>query len=85
MTEPVGVIGAVLLPIAWLLETYRTYEAGNLEAVDEKFVLLYVVGSALLTYHAFAIRDVVFIALNATMLMFTTTELVLLWQVKQEQ
>lgn len=78
-----GLLGAALLPIAWLFQTYRTYEAGNLEAVDPKFVVLYVIGSVLLTYHAFQLRDLAFIALNATMVMFTSTELFLLLHVKR--
>jgi len=80
-----GYIGASILPIAWLIETYRTYEAGNLEAVDPKFVALYVLGSFLLTVHAVQIRDLVFIALNLTMTMFTATELFLLLAVKRQQ
>ncbi|MDY6770214.1 MAG: hypothetical protein SVU88_04555 [Candidatus Nanohaloarchaea archaeon] len=80
----IGLLGAALLPVAWLLETYRTYEAGNLEAVDPKFPALYVVGSALLAYHAFQIRDLAFIVLNVAMALFTATELVLLLHVKGE-
>jgi uncharacterized protein with PQ loop repeat len=85
MSELVGLVGAAILPIAWLIETYRTYEAGNLEAIDPKFVALYVVGSFLLTVHAFQIRDLPFLALNLTMTMFTGTELGLLFLVKQQQ
>lgn len=80
-----GLVGTAILPIAWLVQTYRTYEAGNLEAIDPKFVALYVVGSALLTYHAFTIRDVPFIVLNATMTLFTATELWLLVAVKNRR
>lgn len=82
MVSGVGLVGAALLPLAWLLETYRTYEAGNLEAIDPKFVGLYVVASLLLAYHAFQIRDLAFIVLNVSMAMFTATELVLLLHVK---
>ncbi|MDY6761963.1 MAG: hypothetical protein SVY41_02860 [Candidatus Nanohaloarchaea archaeon] len=82
MVSVAGLLGAALLPVAWLLETYRTYEAGNLEAVDPKFVALYVVGSGLLAYHAFVIRDLPFIVLNTAMVMFTATELLLLLHVK---
>lgn len=84
MTSLVALLGAGLLPVAWLIQTYRTYEAGNLEAIDPKFVALYVVGSALLTYHAFTIRDMPFIVLNATMTMFTATEFALLVMVKRD-
>ncbi|MFB6265618.1 MAG: hypothetical protein ABEI07_00870, partial [Candidatus Nanohaloarchaea archaeon] len=79
----IGLAGAVMLPLAWLIETYRTYEAGNLEAVDPKFVALYVAGSLMLAYHAFTLRDLPFILLNVTMAMFAGTELVLLLQVKR--
>ncbi len=85
MVSGIGLLGAALLPIAWLIETYRTYEAGNLEAVDPKFVGLYIVASALLAYHAFQIRDLPFIVLNVTMVLFTSTELALLLRVKGEQ
>lgn len=80
-----GLLGAALLPVAWLIETYRTYEAGNLDAIDPRFVVLYVVGSGLLTVHAVQIGDLPFIVLNATMTMFTATELLLLVAVKRER
>lgn len=83
MASPIALLGAGLLPVAWLFQTYRTYNTGNLEAVDERFVVLYVVGSAILTYHAFMIRDLPFIVLNLTMTMFTGTELVLLTWMKR--
>lgn len=85
MAEWIGLLGAALLPVAWMFQTYRTYQAGNLEAVDPKFVVLYVVGSLLLTYYAFVIQDLPFIVLNATMVLFTGTELALLLTVKREQ
>ncbi|MFB6166638.1 MAG: hypothetical protein ABEJ62_00030 [Candidatus Nanohaloarchaea archaeon] len=83
MVSIAGLLGAALLPVAWLIETYRTYEAGNLEAVDPKFVAMYVIGSLLLAYHAFTLRDLPFILLNVTMVLFTSTELVLLVHVKR--
>ncbi|MCJ7479167.1 MAG: hypothetical protein MUP63_03255 [Candidatus Nanohaloarchaeota archaeon QJJ-7] len=83
MVSGIGLLGSALLPVAWLLETYRTYEARDLEAVDPKFVALYVLGSALLAYHAFQIQDLPFIVLNVTMVMFTGTELALLLHVKR--
>lgn len=83
MASSAGLLGAALLPVAWLFQTYRTYEAGNLEAVDPKFVALYVVGSGLLAYHSFVIRDLPFIILNMTMVLFTGTELGLLLAVKR--
>ncbi len=85
MSELIGLAGAAILPVAWLIETYRTYEAGSIEAVDPKFVALYVVGSFLLTVYAFQIRDLPFLALNLTMTMFTATELFLLLAVKRQQ
>lgn len=85
MSELIGLIGAGILPIAWLIETYRTYEAGNLEAVDPKFVALYVLGSFLLAVYSFQIQDLPFLVLNVTMTMFTATELFLLLAVKRSQ
>ncbi|MDY6765808.1 MAG: hypothetical protein SVW77_00415 [Candidatus Nanohaloarchaea archaeon] len=82
MVSAAGMVGAALLPVAWLIETYRTYEAGNLEAVDPRFVALYVVGSLLLAYHAFQLQDLPFIVLNVAMAMFTATELALLLRLK---
>ncbi len=82
MVSVAGYLGAGLLPLAWLFETYRTYEAGNLEAVDPKFPAIYVVGSLLLAYYALSIGDVPFLLLNLTMAMFTGTELMLLLKVK---
>lgn len=72
-----------MLPVAWILQTYHTYDVQDATAVNEYFVLMYVVGSGLLAYHAFMLRDLPFILVNMAMMLFTGTEFVMLQYVKR--
>lgn len=78
MVAEIGLLGALLLPVAWLLARHRAYEAGGVDAGDPRAAGLYAAASLLLAYHAFQLRDLPFIVLTVSMTMFTTTELLLL-------
>lgn len=83
MSEFIGLLGAVLLPLAWLLHTYRAHENGNLQETDPTIPALYAFASLLLLYHAFQVKDLAFIVLGLSMAMFTSTEFLLLLRVKR--
>lgn len=63
MPELVGIMGLVLIVIAWIPETIKTIKKLEKPARIE-FLVLYFLGSILLTTYAILIRDLVFITLN---------------------
>ncbi|MEK6888469.1 MAG: hypothetical protein AABX14_05995 [Candidatus Aenigmatarchaeota archaeon] len=69
----IGLIGALFILSAWVYETYRALEKG--ERLNIKFVLVYLVGNILLTYHAITIQDTVFIILNGAIGIMSLIEL----------
>lgn len=85
MSELVGMVGAVLFPMLWLVERYRLHGTMELEEVNPWYVLLYVAGSVLLLYYAFTVRNLPFVICFLMMSMFTLTEFVLLVGVRRSQ
>lgn len=71
----IGLIGAVLILLAWLPETYRTMKSKNIEALDVKFLIIYIIGSALLAVYSIQINDMPFTILNSTIALITLVEL----------
>ena len=59
-----GLAGLLFILIAWLPETWQNYKEKG-KNLNLKFVLLYLFGSAFLTYHAWLLNDMVFLSLNA--------------------
>ncbi len=62
MLEYIGFIGLTLLVVAWVPETIKSLKSGRTAKME--FLVLYFVGSILLTIHAIIIRDLVFTILN---------------------
>jgi MtN3 and saliva related transmembrane protein len=71
----IGLVGAVLILIAWLPETYRTIKSKNVEAIDIRFLVIYVTGSSLLAFYSIQINDVPFTILNSVIALITLIEL----------
>lgn len=84
MSELIGVLGALLFPAVWMLQRYRLYESVDLLEVNARYVFLYLLGSIVLTYHAFVIRDLSFILFSVMMTLFTATEYFLLLMMQRE-
>jgi len=59
-----GLIGILLILVAWLPETIKNLRAARVTTRFE-FLLLYTSGSLLLTIHAYILGDIIFIVLNA--------------------
>lgn len=61
--DPYGLLGIILILIAWLPETIK-----NIRTVDIpiriEFLILYTIGSFLLTIHAYILGDIIFLILN---------------------
>lgn len=74
-----GVVGLILLLFAWIPEEIRTLKSGNLEALDIKFLLLYISGSFILAYHSFRIEDTVFLLLNLIIGILSSIELLIVF------
>lgn len=77
MSELIGVLGASFLVIAWIAETYKTFKAGNVEAIDLKFVLLSIFAAVFLAFHSWIIQDLIFLFLNLILMTLFILELVL--------
>jgi len=60
----IGILGAVLLAASWLPETYQTIKNKRCDA-NLEFILIYVIAAILLTIYSIQIKDLVFIGLNA--------------------
>jgi len=63
MFEPIGLLGLIFLLIAWIPETIRNLRERRVKTRTE-FLILYMLGSLLLTIHAIILFDIVFIILN---------------------
>ena len=61
--EYLGVLGLLLILIAWIPETLQNYKEKG-KSLNLKFVMLYMFGSLFLSYHAYALKDMVFFILN---------------------
>ena len=63
MIPLIGLIGGVCIVLAFIPETIKTIKKGKVE-ISYSFLILYLIGSASLTYYAFILKDSVFMALN---------------------
>ena len=58
-----GVVGIVFILVAWLPETIKNLRSSRVN-IRMEFLILYTLGSLLLTVHALILADLVFIVLN---------------------
>ncbi len=82
ITMEIGLIGACFILSAWVYETYRALEKGD--KLNIKFILIYLAGNILLTYHAIMINDMTFIVLNGAIAIMSLIELELAMRRKQK-
>ncbi len=59
----IGIIGSVVLVIAWVWETYEGYKKHNI-SVHLHFSVLYITGNLLLTWYSWRIHSMVFFILS---------------------
>jgi uncharacterized membrane protein len=59
----VGIIGSILLIIAWVWETWENYEQHKI-SVHMHFSLLYITGNLLLTIYSWWIHSTIFFVLS---------------------
>lgn len=64
LSDPYGLVGILLILIAWLPETLKNLHAKKVKTRSE-FLVLYTAGSFLLTIHAIILGDLIFIILNS--------------------
>ena len=60
----VGILGLVLILVAWIPETFSTIKTKKV-GMRREFILLYLFGSLFLTLHSILLQDFVFLILNA--------------------
>ena len=73
-TVLIGIIGTVLLLVAWLTETYENIKKNNV-SIHRHFAIMYVVGIAILTIYSYQIKDPIFFWLNLLLLAAIVGEL----------
>ncbi|MEM7819464.1 MAG: SemiSWEET family transporter [Candidatus Aenigmatarchaeota archaeon] len=81
----IGIIGSLLILLAWVPETYRTIKTKNAEAIDIKFLILYLLGSFILVIYSIQINDIPFTILNSLISFISLIEMVLLLKKKIRQ
>jgi len=60
----IGILGAILLALAWLFETLESIKKHK-SLIDLKFTLIYLVGTVLLTIYSYQKNDYVFLGLQS--------------------
>jgi hypothetical protein len=69
----VGIIGSILLIIAWIWETLESYEKHNI-SVHLHFSLLYITGNLLLTWYSWQIHSTIFFVLSIILIIAILAE-----------
>lgn len=85
-TNPVGLIGAAVIVIAWLPSTYLVLRKKK-SSMNISFCLLFMFGAALLAFYSFQVDDVVFGILNCISVIFAITNFVFIprkWEKLEE-
>ncbi len=84
MLEYVGIVGLVLLIIAWVPETIKNWIERKITSRLE-FLIFYVAGSLLLAFHAYLIHDLVFLILNSLAFILSFINLVFYFAYKNKK
>ena len=74
MISTIGIIGLILLAIAWIPQTYSVIKRKE-SNIDFKFGVLYVLGSLILVYYSIKINDIIFIVLNSVVALMSAVSL----------
>jgi lipid-A-disaccharide synthase-like uncharacterized protein len=69
-----GIVGSVLILIAWLFETEESIRKHK-SLVDLKFAFIYIVGIILLTIYSIEINEMIFVALNIALTVLIVFEI----------
>lgn len=71
----IGIIGAILLIVAWVWETWEDYKAHKI-SMHLHFSILYVAGNLFLVYYSWKIGSLVFFILNIILILAILAETV---------
>jgi len=74
MTSTIGIIGLILLALAWIPQTYSIIKKEK-SHIDWRFGVLYTIGSSFLAYYSFQINDIVFMILNSIVALMSAISL----------
>jgi hypothetical protein len=69
----IGIVGSVLLTIAWIWETWENYEMHKI-SVHMHFSILYVTGNLLLAWYAWKIHSMIFFVLGIILIIAILAE-----------
>ena len=71
----IGIVGAVLLLVAWLFETFESIKKHK-ALIDLKFSLIYITSTILLTVYAYQRNDFVFFSVNICLIVLVLFEII---------
>jgi len=74
MINSVGIIGLVLLALAWIPQTIVIIKKEK-SSIDCRFGILYVIGSLVLVYYSIQIKDMIFLTLNSAVALMSAISL----------
>ncbi len=77
-TYIIGIIGAVTIILAWLVNLYKTLRQQG-HSIDPLFTGIYIIASATLTYYSFLIADSIFSILNGIATLLAVCEFAAYW------
>lgn len=64
----IGVIGSILLIIAWIWETWENYKKHKIN-IHIHFAILYAIGNSMLLYYSWQIKSSVFFVLSIILIL----------------
>jgi len=64
----IGIIGSILLIIAWIWETWENYKEHKI-SMHLHFSILYIMGNLLLLYYSWKIHSTVFLILSIVLIL----------------
>lgn len=74
MVQIIGIIGLVLLALAWIPQTYSVIKKKE-SNIDWRFGVLYVIGSLILMAYSIQIKDYIFLILNSIVALMSAISL----------
>jgi lipid-A-disaccharide synthase-like uncharacterized protein len=74
MVSTIGLIGLILLALAWLPQTYSVIKKKK-SNINPLFGTFYVIGSLILVYYSIQIQDNIFLILNITVAIMSAISL----------
>jgi len=70
-----GLIGAILVALSWIPQTFAIIKKEKIN-IDIKFGVMYIIGGILLIIYSIQIKDIIFLILNLLVVIMSSTSLI---------